>query len=121
MAERDGNRLDWRIESHPVLGPPGTAVETEFRFDDRTIRGRVGEPIAVALLAAGIRVFRTMPGSDEARGPYCMIGRCADCLVIVDGRPNVRACVTPVQPGLTVQTQRGAGDGLELHESVTQS
>ena len=29
----------------------------------------------------------------------------------VDGRPNVRACVTPVRDGLRVASQRGLGEG----------
>lgn len=78
---------------------------------------RPGEPIVVALLAAGLRVFRTMPHTGEARGGYCMVGRCTDCLMIVNGRPNVRTCVTPVEPGMVVQTQHGLGDDIsERHE-----
>ena len=39
-----------------------------------------------------------------------MIGRCTDCLVVVDGIPNVPACLTPVSAGLVVRTQRGLGE-----------
>ena len=38
------------------------------------------------------------------------MGVCQDCLVTVDGRPNVRACVTPVRDGMRVESQRGLGD-----------
>jgi aerobic-type carbon monoxide dehydrogenase small subunit (CoxS/CutS family) len=81
-----------------------------FTFDGVAVRGREGEPIAAALLAAGQRVFRTMPRYGDARGGYCMIGRCADCAVVVDGVPNVRACVTMVRAGLDVRTQYGLGE-----------
>ncbi len=70
---------------------------------------RPGEPVAVALLAAGVRIFRTMPHTGEARGCYCMVGRCTDCLMVVDGQPNVRTCVTLAEPGMRVQTQHGLG------------
>src|SRR5687768_6551992 len=98
-----------RIEAHPVLGRLPTRPLVTFSFDGRPIDGYAGEPIGAALLAAGVRVFRTMPRSGEPRGGYCWMGRCADCLVVVDGVPNARACVTPVRDGLAVQTQHGHG------------
>ena len=99
-----------RVRVHPVLGPLPPAPEAIFTFDGRPILARRGEPIAAALLAAGVRVFRTMPGTGEPRGGYCLVGRCTDCLVVVDGRPNVRACVTPVRAGMRVATQLGLGE-----------
>ncbi len=93
-----------------MLAPLPPAPEVMFTFDGRTIPARDGEPIVAALLAAGVRVLRTMPGSGEPRGGYCLVGRCSDCLVVVDGRPNVRACITPVRAGLRVATQRGLGE-----------
>jgi hypothetical protein len=99
-----------RIREHPVLGTLGPAPMVSFTFDGATVEGRAGEPIAAALLAAGYRVLRTMPRFGDSRGGYCMIGRCADCLVVVDGEPNVPACVTPVAAGLDVRTQHGLGE-----------
>lgn len=99
-----------RIVAHPILGPLPAAPEILFAFDGRSLPAREGEPVIAALLAAGVRVFRTMPGSGEARGGYCLVGRCSDCLVVIDGRPNQRACVTPVRAGLEVATQRGLGE-----------
>jgi len=86
-------------------------------FDDLEIIARDGEPLMAALLAAGVRVLRTMPKSGEARGGYCLVGRCNDCLVAVDGEPNVRACVTPVRPGMRVQTQVALGPAGPLDVS----
>lgn len=96
-----------RIDTHPILGDLPAASRVTFTFDETPIEGREGEPIAVSLLAAGIRVLRTMPRFGDARGGYCMIGRCTDCMVVVDGVPNVRACITPVTAGLDVRIQRG--------------
>jgi len=39
------------------------------------------------------------------RGYSCGTGKCASCLVRVDGTPNVRACVTPARDGMVVETQ----------------
>ena len=43
------------------------------------------------------------------RGIFCGIGRCTDCVMTVDGQPNVRTCVTPVRAGMKVETQQGLG------------
>jgi hypothetical protein len=81
-----------------------------FRVDGVAVSAREGEPLAVALLAAGYRAFRTMPRFADPRGGYCMVGRCADCFMVVEGVPNVRACITPVRAGLDVQVQHGLGE-----------
>ena len=99
-----------RITAHPILGELPPVPLVEFTFDGAAVSGREGEPIAAALFAAGYRVLRTMPRFGDARGGYCMIGRCADCLVVVDGLPNVPACRTPVAAGQAVRTQRGLGE-----------
>lgn len=70
-----------------------------------------GEPIAAALLAAGKMVFRYTHKLREARGVFCAIGRCTDCMMIVDGTPNVRTCVTPAKDGMRIETQHGRGTG----------
>ncbi len=98
-----------RILDHPVLGQLPPVPEVRFTLDGVPLTGRDGEPIAAALLASGVRVFRTMPRFGEARGAYCLVGRCADCLMTVDGVPNVRACLEPVREGAVVVTQIGVG------------
>ena len=100
-----------RITVHSILGERPTVPLVEFTFDGDVVAGRDGEPIAAALFAAGYRVLRTMPRFGDARGGYCMIGRCTDCQVVVDGIPNVLACLTPVAAGLAVETQRELGGG----------
>ncbi|MFN8591478.1 MAG: (2Fe-2S)-binding protein [Thermomicrobiales bacterium] len=108
-----------RIVDHPILGQLPAAAMVRFTFDGITIEARDGEPIAAALLAAGIRVFRTMPRNGDPRGGYCMIGRCADCAVIVDGVPSIPACVTPVREGMRVERQQGLGEAAwDLAETV---
>jgi sarcosine oxidase, subunit alpha len=98
-----------RITSHPILGDLPPALPVVFTFDGETIAGREGEPLLPALLASGVRVLRTMPELGDPRGGYCLIGRCSDCQVIVDGVPSVRACMTLVRDGMVVRTQHGLG------------
>jgi hypothetical protein len=38
------------------------------------------------------------------RGLFCGMGVCFDCLVTVDGRSGVRACITAASEGMTVET-----------------
>ena len=71
------------------------------------MQGCEGEPIAAALKAAGVMVHRHTLKNDAPRGIFCAIGRCTDCVMIVDGQPNVRTCVTPLHAGMKVQTQYG--------------
>ena len=98
-----------RIALHPLLGPLAEVGTISMTVDGVEISARTGEPIAVALLANGIRRFRTMPKSGNGRGGFCFAGRCSDCQMIVDGVPNVMTCVTPVREGMHVETQYGVG------------
>ncbi|BCV23791.1 (2Fe-2S)-binding protein [Gelria sp. Kuro-4] len=102
-----------RIEEHPILGPLPAAPVVWIEVDGKKVPARAGEPIAAALFAAGIRAFRTTKRRGEPRGPFCGIGRCTDCVMTVDGVPNVRTCVTPVRAGMKVETQRGLGQWPE--------
>jgi len=98
-----------RITSHPVLGElPPTELVT-IHVDGEPISARKGEPVAAALLAAGRQVLRRSEKLNEPRSVFCAIGRCTDCAMTVDSRPNVRTCVTPVREGMRIETQRGLG------------
>ncbi len=101
---------DYRIHEHPILGGQETADTFEFTFDGQPILARDGDSIASALVAAGVRVFRTSRRRGEPRSIFCAIGRCTDCAMTVDGVPNVRTCITPARPGMSVQTQHGLGE-----------
>jgi predicted molibdopterin-dependent oxidoreductase YjgC len=107
-----------RIDFHPILGEPEKGPLVTFSYDGKPIEGYEGEPIAAALKAAGVMVHRHTMKLDRPRGVFCAIGRCTDCVMVVDGKPNVRTCITPVRAGMTVQTQYGvtAAPGTEAAE-----
>jgi predicted molibdopterin-dependent oxidoreductase YjgC len=86
-----------------LVGEP----RVRFNFDWQELEARPGETIAVALLAAGVQALRTTERGSEPRGLFCNMGVCFDCLVEVDGYPNVRACQTVVREGMQVRTQHG--------------
>lgn len=71
-------------------------------FDGREIPVGAGQSVGSALVAAGIRSWRTTRTKDRPRGLFCGIGICYDCLITVDGSPNQRACLTPAQPGMVL-------------------
>ena len=96
-----------RIETHPILGSYEKGPLVSFTLDGKELEGYEGEPIAAALRAAGVMVHRHTLKKNEPRGIFCAIGRCTDCVMIVDGEPNVRTCITPLRAGLRVQTQYG--------------
>ena len=96
-----------RIKEHPILGTAPEKKVVKFYFDGKEMEGMEGEPSAAALKAAGVMVHRYTKKRHEPRGIFCAIGRCTDCVMIVNGQPNVRTCITPLEEGMTVQTQYG--------------
>lgn len=60
--------------------------------------------VAAALLANGRGpALRRTDMSGQPRGLFCGMGLCFDCLVTVDGRPGVRACITNVGDGMRIE------------------
>lgn len=98
-----------RIEHHVILGELEEKREVQITVDGTVITARAGEPILSALLASGIKVANISPKQHEPRGYFCGIGRCTNCVMTVNGDPNVRTCITPVEDGMVVETQDGLG------------
>ena len=99
-----------RIEEHPILGVPQKGRLVSFMLDGKEAEGYEGEPIAVSLKAMGKTVHRYTKKEHKPRGIFCAIGRCTDCVMVVDGVPNVRTCITPLKEGMDVRTQYGVSD-----------
>jgi predicted molibdopterin-dependent oxidoreductase YjgC len=78
--------------------------------DERPVKVFEGESVAAALMAMGHRTSRFAWRTTTPRGYFCGMGICHDCLMVIDGIPNTRACMTPVRAGLRVETQRGVGE-----------
>ncbi len=84
-----------------------------LRFGRREVPARRGDTIAAALYRAGVRTFTRSFKYHRPRGLLCGVGRCPNCLMDVDGTPNVRVCVTPAAPGQRVRHQN-AWPSLDL-------
>ncbi len=96
-----------RIKEHPILGETPEGKTVTFTYDGKSMEGIEGEPIASALRVEGIMTHRYTAKRNEPRGVFCAIGRCTDCVMVVDGQPNVRTCITPLREGMRVETQYG--------------
>lgn len=81
-----------------------------IHVDDAIVEAREGETVGAALMAEGVRVLRQTARRGDARGLFCGMGVCFDCLMEIDGRPNVQACLVPVADGMRVRTQQGPGE-----------
>ncbi|MDP7652233.1 MAG: FAD-dependent oxidoreductase [Rhodospirillales bacterium] len=94
-----------RIEGSKIVP---VAQKVTITFDGEVISGYEGESLAACLTAAGKFTLRRTK-SGKARGVYCGMGVCSECLVTVDGRQNQRACMTPLGAEMTVTTQSQPG------------
>ena len=99
MKENTSGRipLDGNIER-------GGAVTIDL--NGKPVTAYLGESVATVLLSEEVFAMRTTT-IGEPRGVFCGMGVCFDCLVVVDGKPNTRACMTWVKAGMNIRTQDG--------------
>jgi sarcosine oxidase subunit alpha len=96
LPARAGERID---RSRPLT----------FSFGDETIEAFAGDTIGSALFASGRRIFSRSFKYHRPRGLLCCSGACPNCLMNVDGVPNVRVCVEPAHAGARVRSQNVLG------------
>ena len=88
---------------------PGEAIRRDrpvsFAFDRHTVAAFEGDTIGSALAAGGVSITGRSFKYHRARGLFCMTGGCPNCLMQVDGIPNVRSCTEPVRDGMHVERQ----------------
>ena len=102
MAEPDPRQT--RLPPHPSqCTDPSSPVS--FTYNGKPVSALEGDTIGSALYSSGARIFSRSFKYHRPRGLMCMTGDCPNCLMSVDGVPNVRTCNTPVQQGMEVRTQ----------------
>jgi len=89
-----------------VMSPaPPRGEACVIDFEGAPLRAFAGESVAVALYAAGVRTLGRSTKYHRPRGAFCFEGHCASCLMRIDGKPNVRACLAPVRAELRCERQ----------------
>lgn len=97
-----------RIKEHPILDF-NRGKKVEFSFDGKKMEGYDNEPIAAALVASGVKVLSYSLKLKRPRGFFCAVGKCSSCLMKVNGIRNVRTCVSKLEEGMEVETQKERG------------
>src|ERR1700730_8240022 len=100
-----------RSVSHRLGPGPWESIDRSrpigFWLDGRDVDGFVGDTVASAIAAAGVVITGRSFKYHRPRGLFCMTGACANCLVRIDGVPNLRACQTQLRDGMRVERQNG--------------
>src|SRR5699024_9761063 len=93
-----------RIINHPILGKVREKRIITFTYDNQEYKGLEGDAIATALLANNIRTLRVDEASERPRGIYCNIGHCFECRVTVNEEKGIRACLTPIENNMIIES-----------------
>ncbi|MEO1985178.1 MAG: (2Fe-2S)-binding protein [Martelella sp.] len=91
--------------SIPKASAMGTVTIT---FEGEPLTVPAGISVAAALLAGGVKNFRSSVVGGGPRAPYCMMGVCFECLVEINGTPGRQSCMIPVREGMAIRRQIGA-------------
>jgi hypothetical protein len=84
---------------------PAPADRLTVRFQGEALSGVQGQTLAGVILGSGRLDWRRTSREGRPRGLFCGIGVCFDCLVVVNGQRDVRACQRRARDGDTVEIQ----------------
>src|SRR2546428_11201904 len=99
------------MSNDSVRLPPAPVRQVDYEqkltiyFEGKPVQAFAGETVAMALFAQGRRIFSRSFKYHRPRGLLCCSGDCPNCLMEIDGKPNIRACRVPVCDGLRVRSQ----------------
>src|SRR5215813_11204116 len=99
------------MPEHAAVRISGTqrGARVTIRLDGRIIVAHEGEMVAAALMAAGVYRLRSSPNAGTARGAFCLMGVCQECLVQIGGELR-QSCMVPVVAGLEIATMPATGE-----------
>ncbi|MBV7334736.1 (2Fe-2S)-binding protein [Chloroflexi bacterium TSY] len=78
----------------------------EIIIDGEAVSAYAGETVAALLMTLGRRTFTQPSHYNLPRTLYCAMGVCHQCLVTVNQVRDIRACMTTVEPGMTIETHK---------------
>ena len=88
-------------EQQTQLAQVEQPIQPAATFNGAPLTAAPGATIAAALIGSGRQSWRTTRGG-AARGLFCGIGVCFDCIVTIDGESGQRACMIPLANGMTI-------------------
>jgi NADPH-dependent 2,4-dienoyl-CoA reductase/sulfur reductase-like enzyme len=89
-----------------------------FNYNGAPVDGHAGDTVASALIAAGDPALR-VARDDDKRGVFCGMGVCAECTVMIEGKGESLACMTPATDGMVVDSAAPCLDLLSLDAGPT--
>ena len=89
------------MENDTSLSPSVTLL-----FEGREMKVPAGISVAAAVLGHGHGGHTSKHAVDGSpRAPYCLMGVCFECLMEIDGKPDVQSCLVTVRDGMVVNRQ----------------
>lgn len=74
-----------------------------LRINSQPVEVAEGTTVAAAVLNHSTAITRTSI-TGQPRGPFCGMGICFECRLIIDGQLHVRSCQLVCRPGMEVET-----------------
>lgn len=100
--------MNERLEKLPTLRV-NPMKKLSLTYRGKSYWGIEGDSVATALYANGIRIFARSLKYHRPRGLYSLDGECSNCLLEIDGVPNVRSETTLLKDGMNVRPQNVVG------------
>ncbi|NQT57252.1 MAG: (2Fe-2S)-binding protein, partial [Desulfobacteraceae bacterium] len=97
-----------RLRALPTL-KINPSDQLSFTYRGKDYYGLIGDTVATAMYANGIRIFSRSIKYHRSRGLYSLDGESGNCLMEVDGIPNVRTEQTPLRNGMMIKPQNVIG------------
>jgi len=85
---------------------PVAPTRITITVNGESVEGVRGQTLAGVMLSSDIVAWRSTSFRGRPRGAFCAIGICFDCLVVVNGQRDVRACQRRAAPGDVVEFHR---------------
>lgn len=85
---------------------PVASTRITITVDGESVEGVLGQTLAGVMLSSDTVAWRTTSFRARPRGAFCGIGICFDCLVVVNGQRDVRACQRRAAPSDVVEFHR---------------
>ncbi len=93
------------LPAHLDPAQPRYQASFAVEVDGRRVTAHAGQTVAAVLMSLGLTAWRESGGRGRRRGLFCGIGVCAECVLVVNGTPGVRACLRSVEPGDVISTR----------------